>query len=77
MFNIFPCSKVVVFGIDKSSLRIPRCLVENYPVLVQAIDWHRTGDKPLPESMINQFVDAYDDGDDNDKWSNQIKCINR
>ena len=27
--------------------------------LVQVVAWHRTGEKPLPESMLTQFTDAY------------------
>ena len=27
--------------------------------LVQVMAWHRTGEKPLPESMLTQFTDAY------------------
>ena len=28
-------------------------------VLVQVMAWHRTGEKPLPESMLTHFTDAY------------------
>ena len=27
--------------------------------LVQVMAWQRTGEKPLPESMLTQFTDAY------------------
>ena len=27
--------------------------------LVQVVAWHQTGEKPLPESMLTQFTDAY------------------
>ena len=27
--------------------------------LVQVMAWRRTGDKPLPEPMMIQFIDAY------------------
>ena len=27
--------------------------------LVQVVAWHRTGEKPLPKSMLTQFTDAY------------------
>ena len=33
--------------------------IYNKSVLVQAMAWRRTGDKPLPESMMTQFIDAY------------------
>ena len=29
------------------------------PVLFQVIAWHSTGDKPLPEIMIAEFIDTY------------------
>ena len=40
----------------KFVLRSP---IDNKPALVQVTDWHRTGDKPLPESILTQFIDAY------------------
>ena len=43
-----------------------KCLNFNYnftevykSALVQLVAWHRTGEKPLPESMLTQFTDAY------------------
>ena len=33
--------------------------IYNDSALVQAIIWHQTGDKPLPEPMLTQFMDAY------------------
>ena len=33
--------------------------IDNKPALVQVMAWHRTGDKPLPELMLTQFIDAY------------------
>ena len=42
------------------SLRfVPRSLIDNKPALVQAAAWCRTGDKPLPEPMMTQLIDAY------------------
>ena len=38
---------------------VPRSLIDNKPVLVQLMAWRRTGDKPLPEPMLPQFIDAY------------------
>ena len=34
---------------------VPRGSIDNKPVLVQIMAWHRIGDKPLPESMLTQF----------------------
>ena len=38
---------------------VPRNPIDNKPVLLQAMAWRRTGDKPLPEPMLAQFADAY------------------
>ena len=38
---------------------LQRDISVNNPALVQAMAWHRTGDKLLPESMMTQFNDAY------------------
>ena len=32
---------------------------DNKPALAQVMAWRRTGDKPLPEPMMIQFIDAY------------------
>ena len=34
----------------------------NMSPLVQVMDWHQTGAKPLPESMMTQFNDTYING---------------
>ena len=31
----------------------------NKPALVQAMAWHQTGAKPLPEPMLTQLTDTY------------------
>ena len=33
--------------------------IDNKPALVQVMAWRRTGDNPLPELMLTQFIDAY------------------
>ena len=38
---------------------VPRSPIDNKPVLVQVMAWRRTGDKPLPEPMMTQSIDAY------------------
>ena len=38
---------------------VPTGPIDNKAALVQVVAWHRTGDKPLPESMFTQFTDAY------------------
>ena len=44
----------------KISLKfIPKGPIDYKSALVQVVAWHRTGEKPLPESMLTQFTDAY------------------
>ena len=38
---------------------VSRSPIDNKPALVQVMAWGRTGDKPLPESILTQFTDAY------------------
>ena len=38
---------------------VPWCPIDNKSVLVQVMAWQRKGDKPLPEPMLTQFMDAY------------------
>ena len=49
---------------DRIPIRISlRCVfrsaIDNNSALVQVMAWHRTGAKPLSESMLAQFTDAY------------------
>ena len=37
----------------------PRSPIDNKSALAQIMAWHRTGDKPLPEPTMTQFIDAY------------------
>ena len=45
--------------IQMSPKFVPRSPIDNKPALVQVMAWRRTGDKPLHESMLAQFPDAY------------------
>ena len=38
---------------------VPRSPIDNKSTFVQVMAWHRTGNKPLPEPMMTQFIDAY------------------
>ena len=38
---------------------VPRSPINNKPALVQVMAWRWTGDKPLAEPMMTQFLDAY------------------
>ena len=41
------------------SLRfVSRSLIDNKPVLVKVMAWHRTGDNPLPAPMLTKFTDV-------------------
>ena len=60
--NIFKC----IFWHEKNKIPIqislklvPRGPIDNKPALVQVMVWRQTGDKPLPEPMMTQFIDAY------------------
>ena len=38
---------------------VPSSPIDNKSSLVQVMACRQTGDKPLPESMMTQFIDAY------------------
>ena len=38
---------------------VPNGPIDNKSALDQAMAWRRTGDKPLSESMLTQFIDAF------------------
>ena len=38
---------------------VPKSPIDNYPALVQRMDWRRISDKPLSQPMLIQFTDAY------------------
>ena len=38
---------------------VPKGPIDNKSALVRVMAWRRTGDKPLPESMLNRFTDIY------------------
>ena len=37
---------------------VPKGPIDYKSALVQVVAWHRTGEKPLHESMLAQFTDA-------------------
>ena len=60
--NIFKC----IFLNENDRIRIqislkfiPRSPIDNKPAMVRVMAWCRRGNKPLPESMLTQFTDAY------------------
>ena len=38
---------------------VPKGPIDYNSALVHVVAWHQTGEKPLPESMLTQFTDAY------------------
>ena len=38
---------------------VPRSSIDNKSALVQVMVWCRTGNKPFPEPMMTQYIDAY------------------
>ena len=38
---------------------VPMSSIDNKPALVQVMAWRRIDNKPLPEAMMAQFIDAY------------------
>ena len=38
---------------------VPEGVIDHKPALVQVMAWCQTGDKPLPESMLTQLIDAF------------------
>ena len=38
---------------------VPKGPIDNKPALLQIMAWCRIGDKPLSETMLTQFTDAY------------------
>ena len=38
---------------------VPKGPIDYNSALVQVVAWHRAGEKPLPESMLTEFNDAY------------------
>ena len=48
-----------IIPIQISLKSVPVSPIDNKAALVQVMAWCRTGDKPLPEAMLIQFIDAY------------------
>ena len=60
--DIFKC--IFLYEKDKIPIQIslklvPRGRIDNKPALVQVMVWRRTGDKPLPETLMTHFTGAY------------------
>ena len=64
--NLADVFKCIFFNENDNSILIkislkfvPRTLTDNTLALVQVMAWCRSGDKPLSEPMMTQFIDAY------------------
>ena len=60
--DIFKCiflNENVWISINISLKFVPRSSIDKNTELVQVMAWRRLGDKPLPEPMMAQFIDAY------------------
>ena len=60
--DIFKCiflNENYIIPIQISLKCVPRSPIDIKPVLVQVMAWRQIGDKPLPEPMMVQFIDAY------------------
>ena len=60
--DIFKC--IFLNENDRISIQIslkfvPRSPIHNKSALVQVMAWRQTGDKPLPEPMLTQFINTY------------------
>ena len=53
--NVFSGMRNVVFLFK---CHVPKDPIDNKPALVQVMASRRTGDKPLPEAILTQFIDA-------------------
>ena len=38
---------------------VPKGPIDNKSAMIQVMAWWQTGDKPLPEAMMNQFTNPY------------------
>ena len=60
--DIFKCiilNENDIIPIQISLKFVPRSPIDNKPALPQVMARRRIGDKPLPEPMMVQFIDAY------------------
>ena len=55
LYAIFPSSPVITTRLKFD----PKGPTDNKAALIQVMAGRRTGDKPLPKAMPNQFTDAY------------------
>ena len=59
MFNCIFLNETVRILIQISLKYDPMSTIDNKPALVQVMAWRRTVEKPLPEPVMTQSIDAY------------------
>ena len=59
IFNCIFLNQNDIIPIQISLKYDPRSPFDNKSALVQVMAWRQTGNKPLPEPMMTQFIDAY------------------
>ena len=57
--SIFMIENLCIFIWMTTLKFVPKILIDNKSALIQVMAWRREGDKPLPEPMMTQFIDAY------------------
>ena len=57
--NAFSWMKMIDFRFKFHWIFFSRTPIANTPALVQVMAWRRKSDKPLPEPMMTQLIDAY------------------
>ena len=60
--DIFKCifmNEKLRILIQNSLKFFPKGPINNKAALAQVMAWRRTGDKPLPERILDEFTDAY------------------
>ena len=51
--------KIIVFLIQIPLRLIPKNPIDHKPALIEIIDSHKIGDKPLSEPMMVEFTEVY------------------
>ena len=59
IFQYIFLNENVLMSLKFSLKFVPKVRINNNPVLVQIMAWHRPGDKLLSEPMLTQFTDSY------------------
>ena len=58
-FKCIVMNEKLWISIQISLTFVPRGPIDYNSALFHVVAWHRTGDNPLPEPMLTQFINAY------------------